>query len=195
MSIQEHINFHKMNKVKTVRPEEQIVDHSNMSTHSIEMPFESPLFHFNQFEELEYEKRVEEVVHVHEVYNLDDDPLCLDELCLDDDLDTYTPHVEQVESSCEDAYLDDEPLFLDELSKDECNNSGEKTCVEDLEFRVSFEKTKLDLSIFTFDEPTNDQSRENTSQEDRVTHTHTYHMEQIKDDEKFEFQAKFENEF
>ena len=62
-----------------------------MSTHSIEMPFESPLFHFNQFEELEYEKRVEKVLHVHEAYNLNDDPLCLDELCLANDLDKYTP--------------------------------------------------------------------------------------------------------
>ena len=101
-----------MYKVQTMRPEEQIVDHSDMSTHSIEMPFKSPLFHFNQFKELEYEKHVEEVVHVHEACNLHDDPLCLDELCLDDDLDTYTLPVEQVESSCEDAYLDDEPLFL-----------------------------------------------------------------------------------
>ena len=73
-----------MYKVQTIRPEEQIVDHSDMSTHSIEMPFESPLFHFNQFKELEYEKHVEEVVHVHEACNLDDDPLCLDELCIDD---------------------------------------------------------------------------------------------------------------
>jgi len=156
MSIQEHINFHKMNKVQTLRPEEQIVDYNNMSTHSIEMAFESPLFHFNQFEEHEYEKQVEEVVHVHEACNLDDDPLCLDELYIDD-LDTHTPPVEQVESSCEDAYLDDEPLFLDELFKNECDHPGEKTCVENLESRVSFEKRKLDLSIFTFDEPTNDQ--------------------------------------
>jgi len=54
--VQEHINFNKMKKVQTMRPKEQIVDHSNMSTHSIEMPFEPLLFHFNQFEELEYEK-------------------------------------------------------------------------------------------------------------------------------------------
>ena len=36
--VQEHITFHKMNKLQTVRPKEQIVDLSNMSTHSIEMP-------------------------------------------------------------------------------------------------------------------------------------------------------------
>ena len=58
MSIQEHINFHKMNKVQTVSPEEQIVGHSDMSNHSIEMPFESPLFHLNEFEELEHDKPV-----------------------------------------------------------------------------------------------------------------------------------------
>ena len=52
--------------------------------------------------------------------------------------------------------MDDEPLFLDELFKDECDHSEKKTYVEDLKFRVLFEKRKLDLSIFTFDEPTND---------------------------------------
>ena len=61
--------------------------------------------------------------------------------------------------------MDDEPLFLDELFKDEYDHSKEKACVEDLEFRVSFEKRKLDLSIFTFDEPTNSQSFENKIQE------------------------------
>ena len=47
-------------------------------------------------------------------------------------------------------------MFLDELFTEECDYNGEKTCVEDLEFRVPFEKIKLDLSIFIFDEPTND---------------------------------------
>ena len=35
---------------------------------------------------------------------------------------------------------------------EECDHNGEKTCVKDLEFRVPFEKIKLDLNIFTFDE-------------------------------------------
>ena len=70
-------------------------------------------------------------------------------------------HVEKMEHKCEDACMDDELLFLDELFKDECNHSGEKTCVENLKSRVFFEKRKLDLSIFTFDEPTNDQSFDN----------------------------------
>ena len=140
MSIQEHINFYKMNKVQIVRPEEQIIEQSDISTHSIELPFESPLFHFNQFEELEYEKQIEEVVHVYEACNLDNDPMCLNGLCLDDDLDTHTPLVEQVESSCENACMDDELLFLDELFKDECDQSGEETRVENLKSRVSFEK-------------------------------------------------------
>ena len=64
--------------------------------------------------------------------------------------------------------MDDEPLFLDELSKDECNQSGEKTCVQNLKCRVYFKKRKLDLSIFTFDEPTNDQSFDNAFQEPRI---------------------------
>ena len=64
--------------------------------------------------------------------------------------------------------MDDESLFLDELFKDECDQSGEKTCIEDLYFRVSFEKRKLDLSIFTFNEQTNDQSSENIIQKSLI---------------------------
>ena len=69
-----------------------------------------------------------------------------------------------MEHNCKNACVDDEPLFLDELFKDERDHSSERTCVEDLKFRVSFEK-KLDLSIFTFDEPTNDQAFQNMIQE------------------------------
>ena len=90
-----------------------------MSIHSIEMPFESPLFHFNQFEELEYGKQIEKIVDVHEAYNLDDDPLCLDELCIDD-LDTHTPHVEQVESCCENECDNDELLFQAKFDDEFC---------------------------------------------------------------------------
>jgi len=59
-------------------------------------------------------------------------------------------------------------MSFDELFKDECDHSGAKTCVEDFKFRVPFEKRKLDLSIFTFDEPTNDQSSENKIQESLI---------------------------
>ena len=97
MSIQEHKNFHKMNKRQTVRPKEQIVGHNDMSNHFIEMPFESQLFHLNQFEELEHKKPVEEVVKVHEVYKHDNDPQCLDEV-IRNYLATHTTHVEPVES-------------------------------------------------------------------------------------------------
>ena len=99
-----------MNKVQTVRLEEQIVVHSDMSNHSIEMPFESPLFHLNQFEELEHEKPVEEVVKVHEVYKLNNDPQCLDEV-IRNYLATRTPHMEPVESCCEDECDNDEFLL------------------------------------------------------------------------------------
>ena len=116
MSIQEHINFHKMNKVQTVRPEEQIVGHSDMYNHSIEMPFESQLFHLNQFEEFEHEKPVEEVVNVHEVYKLNNDPQCLDEV-IRNYLATCTPHVAPVESYCEDEGDSDE-LLLQEKFED-----------------------------------------------------------------------------
>jgi len=72
-SIQEHICFHEVNNFQTLRPDEQIDDHIDMSTHSIEMPFEpTPSFYLNQIEELEYEKHVEEVVHVHKVCKVDD---------------------------------------------------------------------------------------------------------------------------
>ena len=107
-----------MNKVQTVRPKEQIVDHSKMSTRYIEMSLESPLFHFNQFEELEYEKQVVKVVHVHEARNLDDD------------LDTHTTHEESVESYCEDE-CDNDELLLQEKFEDEFSKFCEKTSVEE----------------------------------------------------------------
>ena len=62
---------------------------------------------------------------------------------------------------CEDVCEDDEPLFLDILFKDECDHSGEKTCVKDVTSRVPHERRKLDLRIFTFNEPNYDQSFEN----------------------------------
>ena len=52
-------------------------------------------------------------------------------------------------------------MFLDELFKHECDHSSEMTYVEDLKFKVPFEKRKLGLRIFTFDKPTNDQTFEN----------------------------------
>ena len=51
--------------------------------------------------------------------------------------------------------MDDETLFLDKLFKNECDHSSEKYCVDNLKSKVSFEKRKLELSIFTFVEPTN----------------------------------------
>ena len=56
---------------------------------------------------------------------------------------------------------DDEPMFLEELFKKKCDHSLRKTCVEELESRVFFERRKLDLSIFNFDELSNNQSFEN----------------------------------
>jgi len=77
-----------------------------------------------------------------------------------DDLDIHTPPEGKAELCCEDACEDDKPLFLDVLFKDECDYSGEKTYAKDFKSRVFFEKRKLDLSIFTFNGPTNDQSFE-----------------------------------
>ena len=66
--------------------------------------------------------------------------------------------LKHVDHNVEDVFVDDEPMFLEELFKDEC---FEKTCVEELKSKVSFEKKNFDLSIFTFDEPSNNQSFEN----------------------------------
>ena len=54
-----------------------------MSSHSIKMPFEFQLFHFNQFKEFEYEKPIEKVVRVHEVCKLYNDPQCLNKVIRD----------------------------------------------------------------------------------------------------------------
>ena len=78
---------------------------------------------------------------------------------------THMEKMEHTNQNCEDVYMDNEPLFLDELFTEECYHNGEKICIEDLEFIVFFVKRKLDLSIFTFDEPTNDQAFESMIQE------------------------------
>ena len=71
-SILKHIHFHEANKFKTLKSDEQIDDHIDLSVHSIEMPFEPTLsFHLNRIKEFEYKKHVEEVIHVHEVCILD----------------------------------------------------------------------------------------------------------------------------
>ena len=83
-------------------------------------------------------------------------------------MDTQTPLKETIELYCEDVCKDNEPLFLDILFKYECDHSGEKTCIKNVTFRVLFERKKLDLSIFIFNEPTNDQSFENITQEPQI---------------------------
>ena len=76
--------------------------------------------------------------------------------------------MEHTNQNCKDAYMDNEPLFLNELFIEECDHNDEKTCIEDLKFRVPFEKSKLDLSIFTFDEPINDHTFQNLIQESLI---------------------------
>jgi len=73
----------------------------------------------------------------------------------------HTTTLKHVDHNVEDVCVDDEPMFLDELFKDECDHNFEKTCVEELKSRVFFGKRKFDLSIFTFDEPSNNRSFEN----------------------------------
>ena len=48
------------------------------------------------------------------------------------------------------------------------NYLNEKAYVRDPNFRVPFEKRKFNLSIFTFDEPTNNISHENIIQESSI---------------------------
>ena len=73
----------------------------------------------------------------------------------------YIITLKHVDHNVKDACVDDEPMFLEELYKDQCDHSSEKTFVEELKSRVFFERRKLHLSIFTFDEPLNNQSFEN----------------------------------
>ena len=82
-----------------------------MSTYSIEMPFEStPSFYLNRIKEIEHEKPVEEIMKVHEVYKLGNDPQYLDEV-IRNYLATHTPNVEPVESYCQDECDIDELCF------------------------------------------------------------------------------------
>ena len=88
----------------------------------------------------------------------------MDEL-FKDDLVIHTTSLKNVDHNFEDACVDDKPNFFDEFFKDKCNYSFEKTFVEVLKSRVLFKKRKLDLGIFTFDEPSNDHTFENMIQE------------------------------
>jgi len=122
-SIHEHIHFYQVNRLQTIKFEEQINDHIDLSTDSIEMPSEFiPSFHLNQFEEFEYEKLVDEVIYVHKVCKFDDDLMCLDEL-FRDNLIAHTPSFEHIDQNCEDACINNELLFLDELFKNECKKT------------------------------------------------------------------------
>ena len=101
-----------------------ILDHINMSIHSIEMSFEStPSSYFNRIEELEYEKVVEEVCI------FDDYPRFLDKV-IRDHLVILTPHVEQVESYCK-GDSDDDELFIQAKCEDEVSKVCEKISVEE----------------------------------------------------------------
>ena len=71
-------------------------------------------------------------------------------------LSNHCEEIEHIMHNCEDVRMDNEPLFLDELFKDECDYSDKENCIDNFKSRVSFEKRKLKLSIFTFDEPTID---------------------------------------
>ena len=82
-------------------------------------------------------------------------------------LSTHMEKMEFTDQNCEDAYMNIEPLFLKYFTE-ECDHNGEKTCIENLKFRIRFEKRKLDLSIFTFDKPTNDQGFKNIIQESLI---------------------------
>jgi len=99
MSIQEHINFNKMNKVQTVKPK-SILEHISMSTLFIKrtqyapMPKSSILehIHFHKAKKVNtFEKLVEKV------FILDDYHRYLDKV-IRDHLATRTPREEQVES-------------------------------------------------------------------------------------------------
>jgi len=82
----------------------------------------------------------------------DDESLCLDEV-IQDNLDTHTSPKETVEFYCEDVCEDDGLLFHNILFNNECDHSGEKICLKDFTSRNLFERRKLNLSIFTFNEP------------------------------------------
>ena len=85
----------------------------------------------------------------------------MDEL-VKDDLVMHTNSLKHVDYNIKDAYMDDEPIFLEELFKVEYFDN---TCVEELKSKVPFEKKKFELSIFTFDESSNDHFFQNMIQE------------------------------
>jgi len=135
MTFNSRAHFHEAKKFKNLRSDERIDDHIDASIHSIEMAFEStPSFNLNRTEELDHEKPVEEVVNVHEVYKLDNDCQCLDEV-IRNYLATHTPHVESVVSYCE-YECDNDELLLEEKFEDEFSKFYEKTSVEEHKYII-----------------------------------------------------------
>ena len=81
-----------------------------------------------------------------------------------DDWDTRTPPKEKVKSIMR-IFVKMMSLYFLIYCLKINDNSGEKTCVTS---RVPFEREKLDLSIFSFNQLTNDQSFKNIIQEPQI---------------------------
>ena len=128
--------------------EEQIYDHTDISTHSIVMPFEfTPLVHLNQLEEFEEDKQVEEVLYVHEACYFHDEPLCLDDLSRED-VNTHTPSLEHIECLCKDECDEDELLFQAKF-EDEFRKFYENNFVEELKISSDYaERMKHTAKIY-----------------------------------------------
>ena len=172
MSIQEHINRDRMKNVQSEKAM-SILNHIRLyKENELNNELDEKVCELNDNHQYrdklireqlaEYSPRREQVESYSED-KYDDESLCLDEV-FQVTLDTHTPPKEIVELYGENVCENDEPLFLYILFKDECDHSSEKTCVKDIITKVPFDRKKLDLSIFTFNELTNDQSFENIIQ-------------------------------
>ena len=91
---------------------------------------------------------------------------------METDLVSHTSSLEHFDHTYKDAYVEDESLFLDEFFENDSNHNSEKIFIEEPKFsfnnvkkivstsRAPFGKRKIDLSIFTLEDPPTNQSFE-----------------------------------
>jgi hypothetical protein len=110
-----------------------------------------------------------------DIFDDDDECIYVDNL-FEENVEMHTTCLENAENNCDDACMNSKALLNEIICEDDLNIFCEKKFVEEHEFslehvekiaRTPFGRKPIDLSVFTFDEPTNNHSFEdNVSNQD-----------------------------
>jgi len=146
-SILEHIRFHEANKFKTLKSNEQIDDHIDMPVEKLHMCMKCAYL----ITILIFWKKWLGKFLLQEKYE-DGFPKFWEKIGIEK-YKISSDQIEKMENNCENAWMNDKPLFLDELYKGECNHSSRRTYIEDLKFRVSFEKNLIWVFSLSMSQP------------------------------------------